>query len=113
MLRHEQAEEASGVRMIVVFDAQCLQCSGWVRFLLNRVKPDNLQILLELQHGRSWQNTAATLRVLERLAGWVAENRAGHCTDSLPLAPSIILRRCLSYDSTHSRGASLEVLIAH
>lgn len=79
--------------MIVVFDARCLLCSGWVRFLLNRrggerirfasmqgetgrrllleagLQPDALQTLLVLDQGRSWQNTAAILRVLNAL-GW-------------------------------------------
>ena len=79
--------------MIVVFDARCLLCSRWVRFLLNRrggqhirfasmqgetgrrllleagLQPDDLQTLLVLQQGRAWQNTAAILRVLDAL-GW-------------------------------------------
>ncbi|HEX7889680.1 MAG TPA: DCC1-like thiol-disulfide oxidoreductase family protein [Ramlibacter sp.] len=79
--------------MIVVFDAHCLVCSGWVRFLLRRrggqhirfasvqgptgrslllqagLQPDALQTLLVLDRGRSWQNTAAILRVLDAL-GW-------------------------------------------
>lgn len=79
--------------MIVVFDAQCLLCSAWVRFLLNRhggerirfasmqgetgrhllqqagLQPDALQTLLVLDRGRSWQNTAGILRVLDAL-GW-------------------------------------------
>jgi predicted DCC family thiol-disulfide oxidoreductase YuxK len=79
--------------MIVVFDAKCLLCSGWVRFLLKRrggkdikfasmqgetgsrllfdagLQPDDLQTLLVVQHGRSWQNTAAILRVLDAI-GW-------------------------------------------
>jgi predicted DCC family thiol-disulfide oxidoreductase YuxK len=79
--------------MIVVFDAKCLLCSAWIRFLLNRrhgqeirfasmqgetgrrllleaaLEPDHLQTLLVLQHGRSWQNTGAILRVLDAL-GW-------------------------------------------
>ena len=79
--------------MIVVFDAKCLLCSGWVRFLLNRrgaegirfaslqgatgrqllvdngLQPDALQTLLVIDRGRSWQNTAAILRVLDAL-GW-------------------------------------------
>jgi predicted DCC family thiol-disulfide oxidoreductase YuxK len=79
--------------VIVVFDAQCLLCSGWVHFLLNRrsgqeirfasmqgetgrrllldagLQPDDLQTLLVLQGDRAWQNTAAILRVLNAL-GW-------------------------------------------
>ncbi|HYE39942.1 MAG TPA: thiol-disulfide oxidoreductase DCC family protein [Ramlibacter sp.] len=79
--------------MIVVFDAQCLLCSGWVRFLLRRrgggqirfasmqgetgrrllleagLRPDALLTLLVVDRGRSWQNTAAILRVLDAL-GW-------------------------------------------
>lgn len=79
--------------MIVVFDAHCLLCSGWVQFLLKRrggerirfaslqgrtgrrllleagLQPDALQTLLVLDQGRSWQNTAAILRVLDAL-GW-------------------------------------------
>lgn len=79
--------------MIVVFDAKCLLCSGWVRFLLKRrggkdiqfasmqgatgrrlllaagLQPDDLQTLLVVQHGHAWQNTAAMLRVLNAL-GW-------------------------------------------
>lgn len=79
--------------MIVVFDAQCLLCSGWVRFLLRRrggghirfasmqgatgsrllreagLRPDALQTLLVVDRGRAWQNTGAILRVLDAL-GW-------------------------------------------
>lgn len=79
--------------MIIVFDAKCLLCSSWVRFILNRrsgnrirfasmqgetgrqllldagLKPDALQTLLMLDDGRAWQNTAAILRVLDAL-GW-------------------------------------------
>lgn len=80
--------------MIIVFDAQCLLCSGWVRFLLARrggggirfasmqgetgrrlladagLRPDNLQTLLVVDgSGRAWQETAAILRVLDAL-GW-------------------------------------------
>jgi predicted DCC family thiol-disulfide oxidoreductase YuxK len=79
--------------MIVVYDAKCLLCSGWVRFLLKRsggqdiqfasmqgatgrrllleagLQPDALQTLLVVQQGRAWQNTAAILRVLDAL-GW-------------------------------------------
>jgi predicted DCC family thiol-disulfide oxidoreductase YuxK len=83
----------AGARMIVVFDAKCLLCSGWVRFLLKRrggqhvqfasmqgttgrrllleagLQPDDLQTLLVVEQGRSWQNTAAILRVLDAI-GW-------------------------------------------
>ncbi|MBV7455851.1 thiol-disulfide oxidoreductase DCC family protein [Acidovorax sp. sif1233] len=79
--------------MIVVFDAQCLLCNGWVRFLLRHdragrirfasmqgatgrrllagvgLQVDGLQTLLVIEGGRSWQHTAAILRVLHRL-GW-------------------------------------------
>ena len=79
--------------MIIVFDAQCLLCNGWVRFLLARrggqhirfasmqgatgrrllaqtgLPLDQLQTLLVLDRGRSWQHTAAILRVLDAL-GW-------------------------------------------
>ncbi|MBC5785916.1 thiol-disulfide oxidoreductase DCC family protein [Ramlibacter sp. USB13] len=79
--------------MIVVFDAQCLLCSGWVRFLLKHdrrgvfrfasiqgptgrallheagLPVDNLQTLLLVDGARSWQQTAAILRVLHGL-GW-------------------------------------------
>lgn len=79
--------------MIVVFDAQCLLCSGWVQFILRRrhggrirfasiqgetgrrllaeagLQPDRLQTLLVVDGGRSWQHTAAILRVLDAL-GW-------------------------------------------
>ena len=79
--------------MIIVFDARCLLCSGWVRFLLHRrggdairfasmqgatgrrllleagLQPDELRTLLVVEGGRQWQNTAAVLRVLDAL-GW-------------------------------------------
>lgn len=79
--------------MIVVFDAQCLLCNGWVRFLLARrggrhirfasiqgatgrrllaqagLAVDELQTLLVVDGDRSWQHTAAILRVLDAL-GW-------------------------------------------
>jgi predicted DCC family thiol-disulfide oxidoreductase YuxK len=69
--------------MIIVFDAKCLLCSAWVRFLLmrrggdrirfasmqgetgrrllreNGLEPDVLRTLLVVGHGRAWQNTAA------------------------------------------------------
>lgn len=79
--------------MIVVFDAQCLLCNGWVRFLLRHdhrgvlrfasmqgstggallaaagLRIDNLQTLLLVDGDRSWQHTAAILRVVHAL-GW-------------------------------------------
>ena len=79
--------------MIVVFDAQCLLCDGWVRFLLRHdhaarlrfasiqtetgrsllaaanLRTDNLETLLLVDGERSWQHTAAILRVLHQL-GW-------------------------------------------
>lgn len=80
--------------MIVVFDAQCLLCDGWVRFLLRHDKHqrlrfasiqgaqglallqraglqvDGLQTLLLVDGERSWQHTAAILRVLHGLGGF-------------------------------------------
>ncbi|RYX95417.1 MAG: thiol-disulfide oxidoreductase DCC family protein [Comamonadaceae bacterium] len=79
--------------MIVVFDAHCLLCSRWVRFLLKfdrsgvfrfasiqgatgralldreGLRVDGLQTLLLVDGNRSWQHTAAILRVLHAL-GW-------------------------------------------
>jgi predicted DCC family thiol-disulfide oxidoreductase YuxK len=79
--------------MIVVFDAQCLLCSRWVRFLLRfdrrgvfrfasiqgasgqallareGLRVDGLQTLLLVDGGRCWQHTGAILRVLHAL-GW-------------------------------------------
>lgn len=79
--------------MIVVYDAQCLLCSGWVQFLLRHdragmisyaaiqgktgqrllanagLKVDGLQTLLLVDGVKSWQETAAILRVLHAL-GW-------------------------------------------
>ncbi|HZY18378.1 MAG TPA: DCC1-like thiol-disulfide oxidoreductase family protein [Ramlibacter sp.] len=79
--------------MIVVFDARCLLCSRWVKFLLRfdrrgvlrfasiqgaagqallaaaGLRPDGLQTLLLVDGERSWQHTAAVLRVLHVL-GW-------------------------------------------
>lgn len=79
--------------MIVVFDAQCLLCNGWVQFILRHdrvgrirfasmqgaagrqlladagLRVDTLQTLLVIDGARSWQHTAAILRVLHQL-GW-------------------------------------------
>lgn len=79
--------------MIVVFDAQCLLCNGWVKFLLRHdrkglfrfasiqgatgqrllasegLKVDGLQTLLLVDGPRTWQHTAAIFRVLHAL-GW-------------------------------------------
>lgn len=79
--------------MIVVFDAECLLCNGWVQFLLRHdrqgqirfasiqgtnggrllaqegLQLDGLQTLLVVEGGRSWQHTAAIFRVLHQL-GW-------------------------------------------
>lgn len=79
--------------MIVVFDAHCLLCNGWVQFLLRHdhrktirfasmqgetgkgllaqagLKVDGLQTLLVVDGERSWQHTSAILRVLHAL-GW-------------------------------------------
>jgi predicted DCC family thiol-disulfide oxidoreductase YuxK len=79
--------------MIVVFDAQCLLCSRWVRFLLKHDRQglfrfaaiqgragqellaraglpvQGLQTLLLVDGERSWQHTGAILRVLHAL-GW-------------------------------------------
>ncbi|MFN3436442.1 MAG: thiol-disulfide oxidoreductase DCC family protein [Acidovorax sp.] len=79
--------------MIVVFDGQCLLCNGWVQFLLRHdikksirfasiqgaagqrllaqagLEIDGLQTLLVIDGDRSWQHTAAILRVLHAL-GW-------------------------------------------
>lgn len=89
--------------MIVVFDAQCLLCNGWVQFLLRHdrrgvlryasiqgeagrallaragLPVEGLETLLVVDGERSWQHTAAILRVLHALgwpwrlawAGWV------------------------------------------
>lgn len=77
--------------MIVVFDAQCLLCNGWVRFLLRHdraqrfrfasiqgatgqrllaaagLQADGLQTLLLVDGGRTWQHTSAIFRVLHAL----------------------------------------------
>jgi predicted DCC family thiol-disulfide oxidoreductase YuxK len=79
--------------VIVVFDAQCLLCNGWVQFLLRHdrqgvvrfasiqgttgkgllaeagLKVDGLQTLLVVDGARTWQHTSAILRVLHAL-GW-------------------------------------------
>ncbi|HSV48191.1 MAG TPA: thiol-disulfide oxidoreductase DCC family protein [Ramlibacter sp.] len=79
--------------MIIVFDAQCLLCSGWVRFLLRHdrraqfrfasiqgeagrrllaqagLRPEALETLLAVDQDRSWQQTSAILQILHRL-GW-------------------------------------------
>jgi predicted DCC family thiol-disulfide oxidoreductase YuxK len=79
--------------VIVVFDAQCLLCNGWVRFLLRHdhkgtfkfasiqgrvgqqllakqgLKVDGLQTLLLVDGERTWQHTAAIFLVLHAL-GW-------------------------------------------
>lgn len=80
--------------MIVVFDGKCLLCNGWVQFLLRHDRQgrirfasmqgeqgarllneaglsagEGLQTLLVVEDGRSWQHTAAILRILHRL-GW-------------------------------------------
>lgn len=79
--------------MIVVFDAQCLLCNGWVQFLLRHdrkgilrfasiqgaqgqallskagLKVDGLETLLAVDGDQAWQHTAAIIRVLDRL-GW-------------------------------------------
>ncbi|HSV60941.1 MAG TPA: thiol-disulfide oxidoreductase DCC family protein [Variovorax sp.] len=78
---------------IVVFDAHCLLCKGWVQFLLRHdsrgvfrfasiqgtagrklladagLQVDGLQTLLLVDGRRTWQQTAAILRVLGAL-GW-------------------------------------------
>ncbi|PKO65621.1 MAG: hypothetical protein CVU22_18980 [Betaproteobacteria bacterium HGW-Betaproteobacteria-16] len=79
--------------MIVVFDAECLLCNGWVQFLLRhdgrgeirfasiqgvngrrlldqaRLKADGLDTLLVIQGDRSWRYSAAIFQVLHQL-GW-------------------------------------------
>lgn len=79
--------------MIVVFDAQCLLCDGWVQFLLKHdrqgvfqfasiqgqagqallaqagLRVEGLQTLLLVDGQKTWQHTAAILRVLHGL-GW-------------------------------------------
>ncbi|MEB0060107.1 thiol-disulfide oxidoreductase DCC family protein [Variovorax sp. LG9.2] len=79
--------------MIVVFDAQCLLCNGWVKFLLRHdrkgvfryasiqgtagqtllsqanLKVEGLETLLLIDGPRIWQHTGAIFRVLGAL-GW-------------------------------------------
>ncbi|WP_291924800.1 thiol-disulfide oxidoreductase DCC family protein [Limnohabitans sp.] len=79
--------------MIVVFDGQCLLCNAWVRFLLRHdqrgvfrfaaiqgrtgqallqqagLQLEGLQTLLLVDGVKSWQHTAAILRILHHL-GW-------------------------------------------
>ena len=79
--------------LIVVFDGQCLLCNGWVRFLLRHdqrgvfrfaaihgrtgqallqqagLQLEGLQTLLLVDGVKSWQHTAAILRILHHL-GW-------------------------------------------
>ena len=79
--------------MIIVFDAHCLLCNAWVRFLLRHdreqrfrfasiqgkagqgmladagLRVDGLQTLLLVDGEQSWQHSAAILRVLHQL-GW-------------------------------------------
>lgn len=79
--------------MILVFDAKCVLCSTWVRFILKRdhrrmfrfaplqgaagralleragLYPDDLQTLLLVDDEKSWQYTAAIFQVLHQLGG--------------------------------------------
>ncbi len=79
--------------LIVVFDGQCLLCNAWVRFLLRHdqrgvfrfaaiqgstgqallqqagLQLEGLQTLLLVDGVKSWQHTAAILRILHHL-GW-------------------------------------------
>lgn len=79
--------------MIVVFDAKCLLCNGWVQFLLQHdrrqvfkfasiqgeagrqllaaegLDVESLQTLLLVDKDRAWQHTAAIFRVLSALGG--------------------------------------------
>ena len=79
--------------LIVVFDAQCLLCNGWVRFLLRHdrrgvfrfasiqgrtgqallhqagLQGTGLQTLLLVDGAHSWQHSGAILRILHHL-GW-------------------------------------------
>ena len=80
-------------KIVVVFDAECLLCSGWVRFLLDRDQHNQFQFasmqaaagksllseaglntsapdtLLVIEGDHSYQNTLAILRILHRLGG--------------------------------------------
>lgn len=83
--------------MIVVFDAKCLLCSGWVQFLLKHdrkgifqfasiqgmagqellskagLQVEGLQTLLLVDGPNMWQHTSAIFRVLGGLGGpWKA-----------------------------------------
>jgi predicted DCC family thiol-disulfide oxidoreductase YuxK len=79
--------------MIVVFDAKCLLCNGWVQFLLRHdhqgvfrfasiqsaagqallahagLRVEGLQTLLVVDGTKTWQHTPAIFRVLNGL-GW-------------------------------------------
>ncbi|AEG69532.1 thiol-disulfide oxidoreductase DCC family protein [Ralstonia solanacearum] len=79
--------------MIVVFNAQCLLCSGFTRFLLKHdrqgalrfasmqgetgrallyaagVDPDDVNTVLFVRDGHAWRESAAVLRILHVL-GW-------------------------------------------
>ena len=79
--------------MIVVFDAKCLLCNGWVQFLLKHdrkgmfqfasiqsatgqellalagLRVEGLQTLLLVSGTNTWQHTSAIFRVLNGL-GW-------------------------------------------
>lgn len=79
--------------MIVVFDAQCLLCNGWVQFLLRHdrqgairfasmqgangqrllreagLKVEGLDTLLVIRGEHSWRHSAAIFQVLHQL-GW-------------------------------------------
>jgi predicted DCC family thiol-disulfide oxidoreductase YuxK len=80
-------------RWVVVFDAQCLLCNAWVRFLLRHdtqaifsfasiqgrtgqallqqagLPLEGLQTLLLVNGPQHWQNTSAIFRILHAL-GW-------------------------------------------
>ena len=79
--------------MIVVFDARCLLCNYWMKFLLRHdrshtirfasmqttsgknllanagLQVDRLDTLLVLENGQSWQHTTAIIHVLSKLGG--------------------------------------------
>ena len=81
-------------KIIIVFDAECLLCSGWVRFLLRRDRDDQfmfasiqgetgsallreaalnvsrLDSLLVVVGGSAYQCSLAILRILHRLGGF-------------------------------------------